>query len=182
MVNDLTDEEIVAQVRAGDREAYRGLVLRYQDVLYRHALRMTRQPDLAADMVQGTFVKGFTELDRCRDSARFGGWLFRILANACRDHLMSAHARDVSLDDSIIAVSDSPDALRELERKETRALLAQALAQLPVALRESFVLKHVEGLDYAEMAELLGSSVPALKMRVHRAREALQAMLVEAFE
>ena len=82
-----TDGNVVARVRAGDRDAYRILVRRYQDVLYRHALRMTGAADVAADLVQSALVKAYTHIDRCRDPERFGAWLFRILANRCKDHL-----------------------------------------------------------------------------------------------
>jgi RNA polymerase sigma-70 factor (ECF subfamily) len=65
----------------------------------------------------------------------------------------------------------------DLDRSETRREIDRALSQLPDEQREAFVLKHVEGRSYPEMSDLLGVSVPALKMRVHRAREELQALL-----
>ena len=173
----MEDREIVARVRAGDREAYRILVRRYQDMLFRHALRMTSEHDVAADLVQASFVKAYTNLAHCRDPERFGAWLYRILANACKDHLKSKRRRDVSLEDqsNLADVRVSPAAA--LERSELRAVLNSAIAKLPDSLREAFVLKHVEGRSYEEIAELLDTSVPALKMRVHRAREALKDAL-----
>ena len=73
----------------------------------------------------------------------------------------------------------TPD--EELDRSELRSDLDRALATLPGSLREAFVMKHVEGRSYEEMADLLGTTVGALKMRVHRAREALQALLEEKY-
>src|SRR5690606_9571381 len=70
------DEAIVARVLAGDRNAYVGLVVRHQDLLYRHALRMTGEADAAADLVQVAFVKAYTQLARCREPHRFGAWAF----------------------------------------------------------------------------------------------------------
>jgi len=68
-----------------------------------------------------------------------------------------------------------------LDRSELRTDLDGALATLPASLREAFIMKHVEGRSYEEMADLLGTTVGALKMRVHRAREALQALLEEKY-
>jgi len=173
-----SDGRVVALVRAGDREAYRILVRRYQDVLYRYALRMTGSPDAAADLTQAAFVKGYTHLRRCRDPDRFGAWLFRILANGCKDYLKSRRRQDVSLDEGLpLHAGPGADPLANLERAELARLLGRALGRLPEPQREAFLLKHVEGRSYEEIAELVGVSVPALKMRVHRAREMLKAML-----
>lgn len=172
------DAEVVARVRGGEREAYALLVRRYQDLLYRYALRMTGQPDTAADLVQSAFVKAYAQLEGCRDPGRFGAWVFRIAANACRDHLKSGRRRDVSLEHTS-SIRSAADPAADLERAELRRVLQGALERLPLPQREAFVLKHVEGRSYEEMAELLQEPVPALKMRVHRARQALKAMLEE---
>jgi len=86
----------------------------------------------------------------------------------------SAHAED----DQPSGYS-TPD--EELDRTELRSDLDKALMTLAPSLREAFVMKHVEGRSYEEMADLLGTTVGALKMRVHRAREALQALLEEKY-
>lgn len=173
------DRVVVERVLAGDRDAYRLLVRRYQDVLFRHALRMTGERDVAEDLVQASFVKAYTSISHCRDQDRFGAWVFRILVNACKDHLKSRRRRDVSLDDDIVQPISPTNPQSELERTETRRLLERALAKLPDSLREAFVLKHVEGRSYEEIAELMETSIPALKMRVHRARELLKQLLAE---
>jgi RNA polymerase sigma-70 factor (ECF subfamily) len=171
---------VVRRVRRGDRESYRVLVERYQDVLFRHALTMVRERDVAADLVQGTFVHAFAQLDSLRDDASFGGWVYRTCVNRCRDHLKSRRRHDLPLDDApheVLAASARTD--EPLERRELRRTLDAALASLSDEHREAFVMKHVEERSYEEMAELLGASVSALKMRVHRAREALKSALEE---
>jgi len=174
-----SDAEIVARVLDGDREVYRVLVRRYQDMLYRHALRMTADGDVAADLVQASMVKAYSSIAFCRDRDRFGAWLYRILANACKDHLKSRRRRDVSLDDDTVHPVAAENPQVDVERSEVRGQLQGALARLPEAMREAFVLKHVEGLPYEEIAVIMNSSVPALKMRVHRARELLKQYLTE---
>jgi len=173
----LADADAVRAVLDGDPDAYAVLVRRYQDVLFAHAYRMVGHRDDAADLVQQAFVTGFRRLATCREPAKVGGWLFRILANGCRDHLKSARRRDIPLDVLPALRGDrrSPDA--EAARHEIRDGLNEALDALEPEQREAFVLKHVDGRRYDEMASLLGVSVPALKMRVHRAREGLQELL-----
>ncbi|HSJ24823.1 MAG TPA: RNA polymerase sigma factor [Longimicrobiales bacterium] len=175
-----TDAEVVGRVRRGDTDAYRTLVARYQDVLYRQALGMVGEADVAADLVQATLVNAYTQLDRLRDDSNYGGWVYRMCQNRCRDHLKSVRRRDVSLDESPPAALASPFAAdAPMERRELRRALGAALQQLNDEHREAFILKHVEERSYDEMATLLGASVPALKMRVHRAREALRCALEE---
>ena len=174
------DAEIVRRVRGGDADAFRYVVRRYQDPLYRYALAMTSQGDVAADLVQAALVKAYAQIGRC-DPDRFGGWLFRIVVNGCKDHLKSRRRRDVSLDaEQAPVVAGREDPAADLERAELRRSLEGALAQLNPQMRQAFVLKHVHGRSYEEIAEVLNVSVPALKMRVHRARETLKEALEEA--
>lgn len=173
-----SDAEVVEQVLAGRREAFGLLVRRYEDVLYRHALRMMGRPDDASDIVQQAFIKGFRNLRRCREPERVGAWLFRIAANLAKDHLKSRRRKDVSLEAVGALASPEEDPDEAAERSETRGEIARALARLTEEQREAFILKHVEGWSYEEMSERLGISVSALKMRVHRAREELQGLLL----
>jgi len=174
-----TDAVVVGRVRQGDREAFRLLVRRYQDGLYRRALRDTGEPDVAADLVQTAFVRAYENIWRCRDPERFAAWLYRILVNATRDHLKSARRRDVSLDTECerLPLTSISDPALDADRSDLRTRLEGALRSLGDVLREAFVLKHVDGRSYEEMNALLGVSIPALKMRVHRARELLRAEL-----
>lgn len=168
---------MVDAVLAGDGEAFAILVRRYKDVLYRYAERMTGRADDAADIVQQTFIKGYRNLDRCRDPARVGGWLFRITVNLSKDHLKGRTRRETSLEavEPLRATRGLPE--EGAERAEIREEIYRALQSLSEEQREAFVLKHVEGWSYEEMAENLDVSVSALKMRVHRAREQLQELL-----
>ena len=174
---ELSDAELVERVLRGDQELYAQLVGRYQEVLYRHALGMVGSPDAAADLVQDSFVKGYTSLDRCQDPGRFGAWVFRILRNRTLDYLKDRRRKNVPLDEGAAQVPSRDDPASDLERAELGREVSSALRSLPEAQREAFLLKHVDGRSYEEMAEMLGGSVSALKMRVMRAREALQAML-----
>lgn len=174
-----TDAQVVRDVLAGDRDAFRLLVRRYGDVMFEHAMRMVGEHDIATDLVQDAMVTGYQKLRTCRDRDRIGAWLFRILANRCRDHLRAARRRPmVSLDRaSDIPSAGVPD--EDVARKETARQLRDALDRITPEQREAFVLKHVEGRSYEEMAAVMDTSVASLKMRVHRARESLQPLLAE---
>jgi RNA polymerase sigma-70 factor (ECF subfamily) len=173
-----TDQLIIQRVLGGSRDAFRVLIARYSDPLYRHALCMTGSPDVAEDILQLSFIKAYQHLAEVR--GRFDAWVFRIVANGCKDWLKNIRRSHLSYDeDDQPSAYATPD--EELDRSELRTDLDGALAALPASLREAFVMKHVEGRSYEEMADLLGTTVGALKMRVHRAREALQALLEEKY-
>src|SRR5438132_9549595 len=173
-----SDAEVVAQVLSGDQEAFGVVIRRYEPGLLRYAARMLGSRDAAVDAVAEGFVRAYRHLASCRDPARLRTWLYRIVANRCKSHLARRATGDVSLDDAP-PIADPADNEAALERGEQLAVVEQALATLAPEKREAFVLKHVEGMSYQEMAAVTGERIPTLKMRVHRAREALLKALEE---
>ena len=173
------DQAVIDRVLAGERNAFGILIQRYSDPLYRHAVGMTGSPDVAEDILQVSFIKAYNHLSEVR--GRFDAWVFRIVANGCKDWLKNIRRTHLSYEeDDQPSGYETPE--EELDRGELRSDLDRALTALPASLREAFVMKHVEGRSYEEMAELLDTTVGALKMRVHRAREALQALLEERYQ
>ena len=173
-----SDASVVAQVLDGDAEAFGIIIRRYEPGLLRFATRMLGSPDAAADAVAESLVRAYRHLAQCRDPERLKSWLYRITGNRCRSHIGRRHMSDVALDDAP-PLADPVDTWAVLERSEQVALVERALAALQPEKREAFVLKHVEGLSYEDMAEVTGARIPTLKMRVHRAREALLLALKE---
>jgi RNA polymerase sigma-70 factor (ECF subfamily) len=168
------DGDLVRAVLAGDVERYGILVERYRIEFARYALALLGDPDAAADAMQEAFIRAYDALADCREPERFRAWFFRILANQCRTALARRKQRG-DLDRLELPAKERTD--EPLERRELRDALAAALARLTDEQREAFVMKHVDGRSYEEMAELLGAGVDALKMRVYRARDALRAAL-----
>lgn len=170
-----TDGEVVRAVLAGDTERYGELVRRYRDRYARYAARMLGSADAADDAVQDAFVRAYDQLAQCRDPNKFVGWFFLILRNRC--FAERRKSRDaVPLEAAgAVAGTDRPDGA--MEAAERRRELQRALLDLTPEQREVFVLKHVEGLSYDEMAERLNTSVPSLKMRMHRAYDRLREQL-----
>lgn len=175
---DTSDAEVVARVLGGDVEAFGILLGRYEAGLLRYATRMLGSPDAAADAVAEGLVRAYRHLKSCRDPSRLKSWLYRIVGNRCRSHLARRSASDVPLEDAP-PIPDRSDTEGEVERAEQLVFVERALQGLSPEKREAFLLKHVEGLSYEEMAAATGERIPTLKMRVHRAREALLEALKE---
>ncbi len=174
-----SDGSLVRRVLAGDSGAYAGLVERYRDRLGRYAMRMLGNAADAEEALQDTFVRGYRSLARCTDPERFGAWSFGILVNRCRTYGAKRARRDqvviadeYALQNASVSHTADNDAWRDL--------IAWAIDRLSDEQREAFLLKHVEDLSYEEMQKVTGARIPALKMRVLRAREELRRLLTEA--
>ncbi len=164
-------------VLAGDIERYAELVGRYRDRYARYAARMLGSADAAEDAVQDAFIRAYDQLAQCRDPDNFAGWFFLILRNRCfAERRREARIGPVAdVEAYPIAATERSDGM--MEAKERLHALQQALLELTPDQREVFVLKHVEGLSYEEIAARIGGSVPSLKMRMHRAYDRLRQSL-----
>ena len=170
-----SDGDVVRAVLAGDRERYSELVDRYRDRYARYAARMLGSADAAEDAVQDAFVRAFDQLAQCHDPNKFVGWFFLILRNRCfAERRRRRSQAPLEAADAVAAVDRSDNGAETAER---RRALQHALLELTPEQREVFVLKHVEGLSYGEIAERLETSVPSLKMRMHRAYDRLREQL-----
>jgi len=174
-----SDAHLVVRILSGETGCFAELVDRYQAALHRYAQGMVRDPDLAADLVQDAFVKAYSRLDSCRDPSRFGAWIYRIVVNRCRDYLKRQRKPTLCLEEHTAAAPDADGPALRAERGELRCLIDRAISSLPGHQREAFLLRHMDGHSYDEMAEMLDVSVSALKMRVLRARGTLQEQLRE---
>ena len=174
-----TDGEVVRGVLGGDVEQYQVLVHRYRDRYARYAARMLGSLDAAEDAVQDAFVRAYDQLAQCREPEKFAGWLFLILRNRCfaERRRRKREGRPLEDADESLAASDRSDGA--VEQKERARALQRALRGLTTEQHEVFVLKHVEGLAYEEIARLTGATVPSLKMRMHRAYDRLRELLKE---
>jgi RNA polymerase sigma-70 factor (ECF subfamily) len=168
------DGEVVRAVLAGDIERYAELVRRYRDRYARYAARMLGSIDAAEDAVQDAFIRAYDQLSQCRDPDNFAGWFFLILRNRCFAEQRRNH-RAGSVTPEMLDVAsprEAPDGA--MERSETRRALGRALQKLTQEQRDVFVLKHIEGMSYEQIATMIGASVPSLKMRMHRAYDRLR--------
>ncbi|HEX2217218.1 MAG TPA: RNA polymerase sigma factor [Gemmatimonadales bacterium] len=169
-----SDAALVARTLGGDLQAYAALMARYRDKFGRYAHHMLGNREDAQEALQDSFVRAYRSLAACREPERFGAWLFRIVVNRCRTvrrRLQRDRRFEGDLPDDIASQGERPDAF------EWRDEIGLALERLRPHYREAFLLRYVEGLDYAEMSELTGAKEPALRMRVKRAGDQLRVLL-----
>lgn len=172
------DSATLARAKAGDLEAFADIVRLYQPRCLRFARSMLRNAEDAEEAVQDAWMRVFRALPRYEDHERFDSWLFRILANRCRTRSgrMMRDARTMLHDHPAMELAE---AHHPAEQDAWREEIHHALGELPEAQREAFLLHHVEGLAYEEIAGSSGIGVSALKMRVKRACDYLRARLQE---
>ncbi len=171
-----SDGDVVRRVREGDVAAFATLVTRYRKAFGRYASAVCGDPDLAADAMQEAFIRAYDALDSCRTPERFGAWFHRILTNQCRNH-RDRRRPHAPLRDGVGDAVTTERADDRVERAAMRDAITAALEELSADQREAFVLRHVEGRPYPEMAALTGEREDTLRMRVHRARETMQRRL-----
>jgi RNA polymerase sigma-70 factor, ECF subfamily len=189
---DPSDEVLAARAAAGDDPAFEALVVRYQRRVFRLACRLTNETD-APDVVQETFMQVYRHLSTFRGSARFSTWLYRVVVNAGLMHRRARARRPAESLDEFMPRFDAdgrhaqtPDALRITSRVDElmdRHVLAKkvqaALQRLPDLYREAFVLRDLEELSTADVAQVLGVEPATVRQRVHRARLMLRGYLSE---
>ena len=176
-----SDADCVRAVLGGDAEAFRTLVERYQHAYMRFAVRMLGTREDADEALQAAFVRAYRSLAQCRDGARFGAWLYRIVVNECRTRATRRARRERWFVRHSGALHQAA-ASDVSERAALREEIQRALDRLAPEQREAFVLKYVEELEYDEMSELTGASVSALKMRAARACRKLRNLLGDLFD
>ena len=175
----LQDDErhIIERCRQGDRDAYCVLVERYQSLVCTIARRMVGDADTANDIAQESFLSAYAGLRHFRFGSKFSSWLTSIVLNKCRDHLR-ARRETVGVDEiAEVRQNGRRDPEQEAAAVESGEALQRALNGLPADYREVIILKHIEELDYRSISEILGVSIPALKVRAHRGREMLRELL-----
>lgn len=181
-LSDGSDGELAALALAGRQDAYRELLARHREPVFRLVRATTGDAHEALDLTQETFVAAFAALARYDSERPFPVWLKQIALNKCRDwarrrRVRSFFTRAAPLED---AFDVSDDAVPVDMQAETRAELARvtaAMARLPTRLREALVLRTVDGLSQAEAAQVLSVSEKTVETRLYRARAKLRSIL-----
>ena len=174
----MTDAELVRSTLDGEARAFTELVDRHAPACLRYATRMLGDRADAEDTAQEAFLRAHRALASYDWRLPFRTWLFSILINRCRTAMARRARRErrVVTDADAVALSFVADGGEAMELRDE---IEWALAALSAEQREAFLLHHVEGLSYDEMAEATGAGVSALKMRVKRASERLKVLLEE---
>jgi RNA polymerase sigma-70 factor (ECF subfamily) len=187
------DTALLARLRAGDEAAFEELVRTYSPRLLLVARRILPTDEDARDVVQDAFLSAFRGLERFHGDARLSTWLHRIVVNAALmklrtrrrrpeepiEPLLPAFLSDGHFAEQFSSWAEPVD--RTVSRGETRALVRRRIDQLPESFRTVLLLRDIEGLDTEETARLLDLTPNAVKIRLHRARQALRTLLAPHF-
>lgn len=174
------EEAIIHQCLDGNADSYSVLVERYKTMVYNVAFRMVGDADTAKDIAQESFLAAYKGLRQFKFESKFSSWLYRIVLNKCRDHLRLAKETVTTDDIAAVRPDPGPSPEQAVAARQNTDILQRALKQLPADYREVLILKHIEGLDYQEIAAITGAGIPALKVRAHRGREMLRKVLEQS--
>jgi RNA polymerase sigma factor (sigma-70 family) len=182
-----TDAELIAKVRLGDKDAFRLLVERYQQMVGHIAKKMVADEWVAHELAQEAILQAYLSLNHLRDASRFKSWLYGITLNICRSYLHDQKMDMLSLEtimggvrsDIIINFDNTVDPQTIAEAHELHRLVLSAIDELSSKDKEATLLFYYEQLTLQEIAALSGVSVGAIKGRLHRARKQLQIERIE---
>lgn len=183
------ERSLIERLRRKDGDAFEELVRRHLPAMLAVARRLLKNDDDAEEAVQEALLSAFKSIERFREDARLTTWLHRIVTNAALMRLRKAsHGAEVSIDDLLPAFGDDGHALEPAEpwpmraedvlsNRELRAAVRACIDKLPETYRTVLVLRDIEEMSTADAADVLGITCVALKVRLHRARQALLTLL-----
>jgi RNA polymerase sigma-70 factor, ECF subfamily len=183
------EQALIAAAQQGNLPAFNKIILHYQSLAYNVAYRIMGDGDGASDTTQDAFVKAYQRISQYRGGS-FKAWLLRIVTNTCYDALRARKRRptvsleneiegeesDPDYDPRLIDAAERPDAF--VMRKELAGVIQSAIGQLPADQRTALILSDVEGMDYQEIADAMGTALGTVKSRLSRARAKMRDLLL----
>ena len=172
------DGALVARMRECDAEALREIVRLYQERIFALIYGIVRDEHEVQDVAQEVFLKVFSRIDAFDGRSRFYTWLYRVAANAAKDHLKKRKRRPaIALEDQTVLPDREAGPQERAATEETRKMVRDAIDSLPDKYRVVLTLRELEGLAYNEIAAVLKVSLGTVESRLHRARERLKRRL-----
>jgi RNA polymerase sigma-70 factor (ECF subfamily) len=178
LVSDDDDQAALAAFRRGSREAFIGLVERYQRPVYNAALWILRRPEDASDVTQTTFLRVVERLDDYDPQFRFFSWLYRIAVNEALN-LLRRNEREEPLDDDVDLPDGSGDPESRLVQSQANGRLRRCLMRLSTQDRIVLTLRHFSELSYQDIAQALDLDEKTVKSRLFEARKRLRDLVGE---
>lgn len=179
-----SDDFWLEALRSGDEEAFRLLVDRFQDKIFKTCLSILNDRDDADDLTQEVFIEAFRSIRSFKSQSTLSTWLYRIAVNKSFNFIRSAKRKAFLQTVGLLQIPDIPekpvnfDAEDESEvLKQQKKLIWQAIRSLPEKQKAAFVLHKITGLSYAEIAQTLRITLPAVESLIFRAKRNLQKRL-----
>ena len=177
-----SDIDLVKRVQKGDKKAFDPLVIKYQQRIANLISRFIRDPDEVLDVTQEAFIKAYRALPNFRGDSQFYTWLYRVAINTAKNHLATLSRRPPQgdIEAEIAEQMDMGTRLKEQETPERlaeeadlKAVILDAVDQLPEELKTALTLREIDGLSYDEIAEAMDCPIGTVRSRIFRAREAV---------
>lgn len=174
-MKNMSDEEVY-DCLCGNKDlaakAFDELYSRYATKIYTYCSRILLDPELADDVFQETFLRFYESADSKREMTNLGAFLFKIARNLCINEKQRKHHSFLSFEELIYPVRD-----KGYEKKERVDLLEMALEMLPKRYREVLVLKEFLGMTYKEISDVLGMTLPSVRIKIYRAKQKIREIL-----
>jgi RNA polymerase sigma-70 factor, ECF subfamily len=177
------DVQLMLKAGEGNLQSFEELVLKHQKAVLNAAYRYTGNPSVAEELTQDVFVRVFRAAKSYRPEARFSTWLFTIVRNVCMNYKMREGKQDhqMDADNDLVEISQSQENPEQKAiRRELELKIQKAIMSLPESLRMPLILSQFQQMPYEEIAKVLELSVAAVKVRIHRARNALAERLISS--
>ena len=177
---EVSDAELVAKSQDGDKKAFEQLVVRNQDLVFSLAFKLSGNRDLANDIAQESFIRAWRAIEKFRGDSAFSTWIYRITVNTAwtlRKKAKKHSLANIEDTQEPIVIDEKKDPELIAINSDLSFVLKQALNKLPMEQRIIVELKNIEGRSHKEIAEYLGITVTAAKVRLHRAHQKLRVLL-----
>lgn len=182
----MNESELIALLKKKDREAFKIIVERWQDMVYNTAIGFLQNEEDAEDVAQEVFIKVFESISFFKEESKLSTWIYRITVSKCLDHIRKkkrkkrfAFVQSLYGKNEELTI-DLPDFFHpgiKIENKEVAAILFKAIAKLTENQKTAFLLNKTENLSYREISEIMNSTEPAVDALLQRAKKNLKAIL-----
>jgi len=177
-----TDEELMLEVKNGDLDALSPLFEKYHVKMYNFFLRLTHERESSRDLTQNVFSRIIKYKHTYDERQAFKTWIYQLARNVHIDHYNKNKYWTSEYTDSETLADEPRDAQDEMEETERKEILMEAIKRLPMDQKEVIEMSRFQGLKYEEISRITGSSVPAVKVKVHRAIKKLKEIYFQIAE
>lgn len=168
---------IIQKVLEGDKQAYVSIINQYKNPLYATILRMTKNPEMAKDLVQEAFIKVYKQLDKYDQQGSFSSWLYKVAINHCMDvfRTKSYQMKQVEINEEKMINDSHPEVI--FLKKEKSRQLEKLISQLPEDERIIILLKYANELSYNEISDMLNIPLSDVRNKLHRAKKKMRTTI-----